>query len=95
MGARLAPAIFRTAFSRRGSRLGAPGLAGLKWHIAYCISLSASDEHLALRLHRFNNSACVSRGLAMVQWLKLGAISLLLSTLLTAVALLPILLASS
>ena len=31
----------------------------------------------------------------MVQWLKLGAISLLLSTLLTAVALLPILLASS
>ena len=38
--------------------------------------------------------ACVSKGLAMVEWLRLGAISLLLSTLLTAAIFLPIVLAS-
>jgi hypothetical protein len=40
------------------------------------------------------NRLCLSKGLAMVEWFKIGALSLLLSTLLTAVIFLPILLIS-
>ena len=43
-------------------------------------------NHLALRLHR---QIILSTGIAMVEWLKLGAVSLLLSMLLTAAIAVP------
>ena len=70
------------------------GQSGLKWHTAYRISLRANEKHLALRLHQFNVGRLCKQGAAMVEWLKLGAISLLLSTLLTAAIFLPLVSAS-
>ena len=45
----------------------------------------AARKRLALRLHQTDNDR-PSAGIAMVEWLKLGAVSLLLSMLIAAMA---------